>query len=540
MANQNDGSNRRQKPDRQDAFYFEDDLDAVTAGLPTGDEPEEEEAEPLPEPEDAPLTAGINSTGIRMVGLNANRASADEDGIVRGKKPARPSMDFYMEDELEPERAPQKAQQETDADLDSSDSQIDRGYGKQKNRVDDAEKAKGKQKQKKSHPILRTILIWTVSVILLGIIGIMALARTMYQDSSLLTIPENTVSSLVTPVQTWFSGIVQSISDYFYMVRLRSNWETEYNRVVSENMEYAQLVARNAELEKQISQFTNMQEEIATNVNMNPLAAQVIAREQGTYFSVFTVNKGSRDGVEEYMAVTISGALVGYTENVYESSCTVRTIIDSDASIAALIQSSRDQGIVSGTLGVDGTALCRMYYLPDDSLPRPGDQVVTSGVGFSFPKGIPIGTVRESTRGIDGNKQYVVIEPQADFEHLEYVIILRYKPEAEAIEGREANSVLTEYVPLVTARPYPTLKIGSTTMFGATATPTEVPSVTPSPTPSPTPTASPTPSPEPTPRGTVYEYNSTLLSPTATPSPSPTPSPTPIRTINPGDLDWEE
>lgn len=540
MANQNDGSNRRQKPDRQDAFYFEDDLDAVTAGLPTGDEPEEEEAEPLPEPEDAPLTAGINSTGIRMVGLNANRASADEDGIVRGKKPTRPSMDFYMEDELEPERAPQKAQQETDADLDSSDSQIDRGYGKQKNRVDDADKAKGKQKQKKSHPILRTILIWTVSVILLGIIGIMALARTMYQDSSLLTIPENTVSSLVTPVQTWFSGIVQSISDYFYMVRLRSNWETEYNRVVSENMEYAQLVARNAELEKQISQFTNMQEEIATNVNMNPLAAQVIAREQGTYFSVFTVNKGSRDGVEEYMAVTISGALVGYTENVYESSCTVRTIIDSDASIAALIQSSRDQGIVSGTLGVDGTALCRMYYLPDDSLPRPGDQVVTSGVGFSFPKGIPIGTVRESTRGIDGNKQYVVIEPQADFEHLEYVIILRYKPEAEAIEGREANSVLTEYVPLVTARPYPTLKIGSTTMFGATATPTEVPSVTPSPTPSPTPTASPTPSPESTPRGTVYEYNSTLLSPTATPSPSPTPSPTPIRTINPGDLDWEE
>ena len=240
------------------------------------------------------------------------------------------------------------------------------------------------------------------------------------------------------------------------------------------------------------------------------------------------------------MAVTISGALVGYTENVYESSCTVRTIIDSDASIAALIQSSRDQGIVSGTLGVDGTALCRMYYLPDDSLPRPGDQVVTSGVGFSFPKGIPIGTVRESTRGMDGNKQYVVIEPQADFEHLEYVIILRYKPAAEAIEGREANSVLTEYVPLVTARPYPTLKIGSTTMFGATATPTEVPSVTPSPTPSPTPTASPTPSPEPTPRGTVYEYNSTLLSPTATPSPSPTPSPTPIRTVNPGDLDWEE
>ena len=126
----------------------------------------------------------------------------------------------------------------------------------------------------------------------------MALSRTMYQDSSLLTLPENAISSAVTPVQTWFSGIVQSISDYFYVVRLRSNWEAEYNRVAAENMELASVVARNAELEKQLSQFTNMQEEIVTNANMNPLTAQVIAREQGTYFSVFTVNKGSRDGVD--------------------------------------------------------------------------------------------------------------------------------------------------------------------------------------------------------------------------------------------------
>lgn len=88
------------------------------------------------------------------------------------------------------------------------------------------------------------------------------------------------------------------------------------------------------------------------------------------------------------MAVTISGALVGYTENVQEDEATVRTVIDSNFSIAALIQSSRDQGTIRGTLGVDGTPMCRMYYLPDDNLPRPGDLVVTSGVGLSFPKGI--------------------------------------------------------------------------------------------------------------------------------------------------------
>ena len=189
--------------------------------------------------------------------------------------------------------------------------------------------------------------------------------------------------------------------------------------------------------------------------------AKVIGIDLGTTNSCVAIMDGAQPRViENSEGARTTPSIVGFTETVYDTSCTVRTIIDSDASIAGMIQSSRDQGIVSGTLGVDGTALCRMYYLPDDSLPRPGDQVVTSGVGFSFPKGIPIGTVRESTRGMEGNKQYVVIEPQADFQHLEYVIILRYKPEAEAIEGRDSTAVYNEYVPLVTARPYPTLKIG--------------------------------------------------------------------------------
>ena len=145
------------------------------------------------------------------------------------------------------------------------------------------------------------------------------------------------------------------------------------------------------------------------------------------------------------------GALIGYTEKVESNLSVVRTIIDSEASIAALIKSSRDSGTVRGTLGTDGTdtPVCRMYYLSDDSLPRPGDIVITSGVGMSFPKGIPIGTVRESTRGMEANKQYIVVEPLADFSHLENVIVLRYEPFPEPIEGRENGSSDIPYVTLV-------------------------------------------------------------------------------------------
>jgi len=249
----------------------------------------------------------------------------------------------------------------------------------------------------------------------------------------------------------------------------------------------------------------------------------------------------------------------------------VRTVIDSDASIAALIQSSRDQGTVRGTLGVDGTPLCRMYYLPEDNLPRPGDLVVTSGVGMSFPKGIPIGVVRESTRGMDANKQYIVLEPQVDFQHLEYVIVLRYKPEAEAIEGRENGRTNVELVPLESARPSPVVPEIASSLFESqtTAPPAsgeegeepeeegqegdilggnavEGVEQEDTPTPAPTVTLTPDPVPETTPDAgpavTPLEY--VVVNPQGEPTPTPTPSPaptaTPYFTPDPEDMIFEE
>ena len=89
MANQKNGKNRGETPASRDGFYFDDDLDSVTAGLPTGDEPEEDEVPDLPPEEDnTPPTEGYNSTGIRMIGLNSAHSEQDDEGIDRGRRPA--------------------------------------------------------------------------------------------------------------------------------------------------------------------------------------------------------------------------------------------------------------------------------------------------------------------------------------------------------------------------------------------------------------------------------------------------------------------
>lgn len=382
---------------------------------------------------------------------------------------------------------------------------------------------------------LRTVLTWTVVIVLLGLAGTHMLSLIVKDDplNSLAAMPEDAVSSALTPVQSGFSGLVDWVVDYLYQLKLRSRIELEYNHIKQENEQLIYDAMLVEELQHKLSVYENLYDEISANESMNPLVATVIGRDSGNYFSVFTINKGSKHGVKDYMAVTMDGALVGYTYNVSENKSTVRTIIDSEASIAGLISSSRDQGTIRGTLGVDGTALCRMYYLPEDNLPRPGDLVVTSGVGMSFPKGIPIGTVKESTRGMESNKQFVVVSPQADFQHIEYVIVLRYQPEAEEVEERSSSNDSLSITPLDTAAPVPTIQIGSDFYQLAPS---------PEPTPEPSPTVivgengqeiviTPAPTDD---TSTSYEYQipsgavtdnayGFTLPPTATPSPTPPP-----------------
>ena len=257
------------------------------------------------------------------------------------------------------------------------------------------------------------------------------------------------------------------------------------------------------------------------------------------------------------MAVTYNYALIGYTYETTEHTSTVITIINSDASIAGQIQTTRDQGTVRGTLALNPQeAMCRMYYTPDEALPRPDDLVITSGVGMPFPIGIPIGTVVASTRGMDANKQYIELKPAADFKHLEHVIVLRYLPDhAEEVQGRENNTEI-EFVPMDSARPSPVIQIIAADFFSDRkdedtdtdedgeneGAPQETIEPTPVPTDTPEPTPDPTPTPLPTPYETPLLYNVRIIKGEPTPSPTPTfaPTPTPYFTPDPDAMIYEE
>jgi rod shape-determining protein MreC len=321
---------------------------------------------------------------------------------------------------------------------------------------------------------------WRVIAVLLLLVLMGLAAYSQFVGGTLP--PENLIATTVGTVQRVFSVATDYVGNYLAQLKLRGNIEYEYNqlRALNDQLMYRALLAE--ELQMTNDYLLMLLGEYNERSPMNPLHARVIDSEPGNWFSVFMLDKGARDGVKTNMAVITPSGLVGNVVEVFESTCKVITVIDSNFHIGALLASTRDQGVVRGTLGIDGKPLCRMYYLPTTTVPRPGDNVQTSGVGLPFPKGLIIGTVRESTRSLEENKYYIVVEPAADFQHIEDVLILRYEPAAQAMPDGEEE----EDRPIVappTPRPLPTIQ--------------DLTDVTPAPLPGAPGRATPSPSPRP-------------------------------------------
>lgn len=366
-------------------------------------------------------------------------------------------------------------------------------------------------------------------------------ASQFFPDLTFLEAPRRFVARVITPIQRTFATATDGIVGYLRKLKLRSNLEYEYEQLL---IKYNEKVDESMLLEEyraRLQSYADLEDERSRNLNLDGIKANVIGWDTSNYTYTLTLDVGTNHGVQDNMAVAVPGALIGLTYNTTASTCNVIGIVDANCNVSALIESSRDQGTLSGTLSIDGAYACRMYYLTYTTLPRPGDRVVTSGISMAIPKGIPIGYVRESTRGLESNKQYIVVEPIADFEHIEYVLVYRYRPTPAEVTDTRPGDMQATFVPLPSAQPVPTLlgqpEPESTGMPGELTTgETPAPSTTPAPSPE---DAADTPTP--TEEGYVYVDAAPVdNAETPEPTPEPTPSPEPTATFSVDEMTVEQ
>ena len=236
---------------------------------------------------------------------------------------------------------------------------------------------------------------------------------------------ESAVSFVVTPVQGFVTNAYNAVRSGLEERATIAQLNEEIARLTEENRRLQAEMSSMEELERENERLLGLLGVTEVNPETEYVAASVVAKEAGGWFSVFTVNKGARDGVEKDDPVLSDEGLIGRVMEVTDSTSVVLTLIDSRSAVAGLVERTRDNGICHGSLYVyENDEMLRMNYLPEGSELNTGNRVITSGLDGVYPKGLFIGTVRSISRESSGDGRYVVLSPAVDFAHIEEVLIM--------------------------------------------------------------------------------------------------------------------
>jgi len=204
-----------------------------------------------------------------------------------------------------------------------------------------------------------------------------------------------------------------------------------------------ELIAENEALQAKIDELTNKlntnmlkQTELETLQKLYELdqtyfeyettGARIVAKDTSNWFDTFTIDKGSRDGIEVNMNVIADQGLVGIVTEVSETYSVVRSVIDDTSNVSATIVSTRDNCIISGSISsmTESSQILLSNLDDDDNVVAIGDAVVTSNISDKYLPGLLIGYVTTLSNDANDLTKSGTITPVVDFKHLSDVLII--------------------------------------------------------------------------------------------------------------------
>jgi len=150
------------------------------------------------------------------------------------------------------------------------------------------------------------------------------------------------------------------------------------------------------------------------------IAARVIGRDPSDWFSTVVVDRGTAAGIRRNDAVLTSDGLVGHVIEAGPSWTRVVLLPDPRSAVGVVVVRSREAGVAEG----QGQPALRVKYLSRTADVQPGDEVVTSGLGEIYPRGLVVGTVTGVSRAAGDLFEDAIVRPAADLAHLEEVLII--------------------------------------------------------------------------------------------------------------------
>ena len=189
-----------------------------------------------------------------------------------------------------------------------------------------------------------------------------------------------------------------------------------------------ELIMENSQLQQDRYELAELRTLYALDENYSDydkVAARIIGKDAGNWFSSFLIDKGEDDGIAEGMNVIAGSGLVGIVTKSGDNWAQVRSIIDDLSHVSAKTLSTSDLCFVNGDLQLMNEGFIRLEQLkdPQDQIAI-GEKIVTSHVSDRYHEGILIGYVNELTQDSNNLTKSGTLTPAVDFEHLHTVLVI--------------------------------------------------------------------------------------------------------------------
>jgi rod shape-determining protein MreC len=260
--------------------------------------------------------------------------------------------------------------------------------------------------------------------LLFGTLALLIVVGLVLDELGALGPLEGILLQLTTPIQRLFSGLTGRVIGTNQFLRSRrelvarnEQLESLVDQLMIENVRLKEFEVQNEDLRAKLNFSETHPEYILKAAQVR---GRVIGSEPNSLLATLIIDVGKRHGIAKGMPVVNERGLVGHILAVGTNWSKVLLIIDPSSSVAAMTQSERAPGVVSGRLGQD----LQMAYIPQKDEIAIGDVVMTSGMGGRYPQSLVIGQVTEvEQRDIDAFQE-ATVHPSVSFGKLETVLVI--------------------------------------------------------------------------------------------------------------------
>lgn len=261
---------------------------------------------------------------------------------------------------------------------------------------------------------------WRTGAAILIVTGLMFMALSGYMAPVIKLVLNPAVV-----VQRWLStrylAVYQMVRSPTDVTSIRNDNE----RLKSENSLLRSQVITLQEQQKDNDVLYSLLKVARTRPDSNYVAAMVIGRDTNPFMRYILIDQGSDSGLRHGMPVITAEGLVGRIDAVTANAARVQLVTDPGSAVNVRLPDAEADGMLTGSVTGD----LSLEMIPPEAKLRPGQIILTSGLGGTYPSNLLVGQVATVRKLETALFQSASIQPVVDFVNLRAVLVVtNFKP----------------------------------------------------------------------------------------------------------------